>query len=248
MSAVDSEAVFKSRASAIGLSEEVQKLLKDAGIGTLGNYAFASAYVPGSSDDKLFLELVKQALKRDPTLGELAGLRRLFNEAYAATSAEMKSMVEQSDEVPVTKLPPAERAERYREQQTRLRGITISGQLEPGDSLIDAAVAIYEADRLKHLSWETCVSREREIVTSTKKDNTLSFDAGGNLKLAKRDSVVPCEASTDLQVKYCLTRRGLALEQGNIMSFANHEAWSEKLFACRLKDTPPGYATWPQSA
>ena len=170
---VDSEAVFRSRATAIGLSDDVQRSLKTAGITTLGNYAFASSYVPGSSDDKPFVDLIKAALGRDANIGEMAGLRRLFNEAYAATSAEMKNMVEQSDEVPVRKLPPAERSERFKEQQQRLKGLNISGHLEPGDSLVDAAVAIYESDRMKYLSWEACVSREHEITTSTKKDSVM---------------------------------------------------------------------------
>ena len=52
--------------------------------------------------------------------------------------------------------------------------------------------------------------------------------------MSRKDQVVPCEATSELQVKYCLTRRGLALEQGNVMSFENHEKWAEKLFASRL--------------
>ena len=242
MSVVDSEAVFKSRASAIKISDEVQNLLKDAGIATMGNFAFASSYVPGSSDDAPFTDLVKKALKREPSLGELAGLRRLFNESYAATAAEMKTMVEQSDEGPVRRLAPAERAERFQEQQARLKGLNISGQLEPRDSLVDAAVAIHESDRLRYIEWQHCVSREHEILTSTKKDSSLTFDSNGVLKLTKREQVSPCDASSDLQVKYCLTRRGLALEQANVMSYANHEQWAERLFACRLKEPPPGYS------
>ncbi len=54
MSVADSEAVFKSRALQIGLSEAVVQELLDAGIKTLGSFAFASSYVPGSPDDKPF--------------------------------------------------------------------------------------------------------------------------------------------------------------------------------------------------
>ena len=60
--------------------------------------------------------------------------------------------------------------------------------------------------------------------------------------MSRKDQVVPCEATSELQVKYCLTRRGLALEQGNVMSFENHEKWAEKLFASRLNEPPSGYA------
>ena len=242
MSVTDSEAVFRSRCLAIGLKDDVVKLLQSSGLNTMGSYAFCSSYVPGSADEKPFLEVIKAALKRDPTVGELAALRRMLNESYAVSSAEMKSMVEgQSEEQPNRKLPPAERAERFQTQQTRLKGLKIQGQLEPGDSLVDAAVSIYESDRLRYLEWHTCVSREHEILTSSRKDPALTFDSSGNLKMTKKDNITPCDASTDLQVKYCLTRRGLALEQGNVLDFEKHELWSEKLFACRLKEPPPGY-------
>ena len=242
MSVVDSEAVFFSRAATIGLSEDVVKLFKTGGIVTLGNLAFASSYVPGSSDDSPFLELVKKVLQREGTIGEMAMIRRLFNEAYAATSAEMKSIVEQTDETPTRRLAAAERAERFTSQQRRLTGIVMQGQMEPGDSLVDLAVNIYESDRLRYVAWENCVSREHEILTSSKKDAALTFDSSGNLKLSKREQVSPCEVSSELQIKYCLIRRGLALEQANILSFEKHELWAEKLMSCRLTDPPPGYS------
>eukprot|EP00435_Cladocopium_sp_Y103_P057169 s612_g19.t1 len=208
----------------------------------MGKLAFASSYVPGASDDSQFVDLVKKAIKRDPTLGELSGLRRLFSESYAATAAEMKSIVEQTDETPNRRLAPAERSESFEAQQKRLTVVKISGMLEPGDSLVDAAVAIYESDRMKYIEWQYCVSREHEVLTSTKKDTSLSFDSSGVLKMSTKNHIVPCETTSELQVKYCLTRRGLALEQGNVMSFENHEKWAEKLFASRLNEPPSGYA------
>eukprot|EP00435_Cladocopium_sp_Y103_P074060 s119_g46.t1 len=242
MSIVDSDAVFRSRLLGIGLDEAVHKALVNSGIKTMGNFAFASSYVPGSSDDGPFVKLIKEALGKEPNIGELAGLRRLFNESYAATSAEMKTMVEQSEDNPVRKLAPAERAERFHEQQTRMKGLTISGHHEPADSLVDAAVNIYESDRLRYVPWENCISREHEVTHAPKKDHLLSFDSSGTLKMSKKDQVTPCEVSTDLQLKYCLVRRGLALEQANVMSYANHEMWAERMFTSRLRDPPPGYA------
>lgn len=241
MSIVDSVAVFRDRALRNGMSEPVYTLLKDSGLDTLGKLAFASSYVPGSSDDTPFVDLVKRAFKRDPSIAEMAIIRRLFNESYAAASQEMKTLIEQTDEGPSRKLAPAERSERFSAQQKRLKGITIRGQTEPGDSLVDTAVNIYESDRLRYIEWQFCVSREHEILTSSKKDTSLSFDASGNLKMNSKKEIVPCEATSDLQVRYCLTRRGLALEQGNVMSYANHEMWMEKLFAVRMMDPPPGY-------
>ena len=61
-SVTDSEAVFKSRALHMGLAESVVKDLETAGIKTLGAFAFASSYLPGSPDDKPFVEMLKTAL------------------------------------------------------------------------------------------------------------------------------------------------------------------------------------------
>ena len=182
------------------------------------------------------MDTIKRALGRDADIGEMATLRRLFNDSYAA--AEMKAVVEQSDENPVRKLPAAERSERFEAQKTRLKGLNISGHLEPGDSLVDAAVQMYEQDRLRYIEWPQCVSREHEILTQSKRDALLSFDASGSLKITKKDQVTVCDASSDLQVKYCLTRRGLALEQANVTATSN----GEHLFRARLKDVPEGYA------
>ena len=42
-------------------------------------------------------------------------------------------------------------------------------------------------------------------------------------------------------VRFCLMRRGLALEQGNVISYANHDLLVEKLFEYRMMEAPPGF-------
>ena len=108
-------------------------------------------------------------------------------------------LVEQTDETVSWLL--AETAERFSSQQKALEG-----HHHAGDSLADLAVNIYESDRLRHISWENCVSCEHEILASSKKDAALTFDCNGNLKLSKRDHISPCEVSSELQIKYCLIR------------------------------------------
>ncbi len=94
---------------------------------------------------------------------------------------------------------------------------------------------------MQYLEWQVCVSREHELLTSSKKDTALSFDSSGSLKLSKSEGVEPCDVTSDLQVRYALMRRGLALEQANIMSYKNHDTWLEKLFSARLASQPAGY-------
>ncbi len=140
-------------------------------------------------------------------------MRRLFNESYANIASDIRARTEQTDETPARRLAPAERSDRLREQQKSLVGVKISGQYEPGDILIDKCISIYDSDRLQYIVWADCVSREHELLTGTKKDPSLSFDASGNLKLGKQNKLEPCHTGTEIQVRYCLVRRALALDQ-----------------------------------
>ena len=143
----------------------------------------------------------------------------------------------------VKRLAPAERSQRLRDQQARLSGLDLRGNFEPGDSLVDKAVACYESDRLSYISWDACVSRDHEILTGSKRDTSLTFDTSGSLKLTKRDQVEPCNASNEIQVRYCLIRRGLALDKGNILCYKLHCRLAEKLMNVRMEEPPAGCMT-----
>ena len=68
----------------------------------------------------------------------------------------------------------------------------------------------------------------------------MTFDASGSLKLSKRDQVEPCSASNEIQIRYCLIRRGLALDQGNVMDYKLHDRLAEKLLNSRMEEPPAG--------
>ena len=159
MSFGDSEAVFKQRALFMGLPEATFRTWKDKGYSTMALFAFSCNYSPGASSDEAFINMVKDTLGRDPTAVEVSILRRLFSESYANVAADIKSQIEQTDETAVRKLAPAERAQRLAEQKARLTGISIKGQYEPGDSLVDKCCAAYESDRLVYIEWSSCISR-----------------------------------------------------------------------------------------
>ena len=112
----------------------------------------------------------------------------------------------------------------------------IRGNFEPGDSLIDRCVSAYEADRISYVTWDVC------MVTGSKKDSGLTFDASGHLKLTKKDQIEPCNTSNEMAVRYCLIRRGLALDQANIMCYKKYERLAEKLINARMEEVPSGCA------
>ena len=241
MSFGDSAAVFETRALQMGMEPAVLQKLKDKGFTTMAIFAFSCNYAPGASSDKPFIDMVKDALGRDGTALEMSVMRRLFSESYANVAADIKAQTEQTEDTAVRRLAPAERAERLREQQQRLKGLSIRGHYEPGDTLVDKCCSSYESDRLVYIEWAACISREFEISHNIKKDANLTFTSDGTLKLTKSEKPEMAQTSSEIQVRYCLVRRGLALEQANILSFENHDKWVELLMEYRMAEPPPGY-------
>ena len=241
MSFADSKPVFQSRAAEIGFSaDDVQKLTA-AGMTSMALFAFSCNYAPGNSDDKPFMDMIVRVLGADPSMQQTSCMRRLFAEAFSTVAAEIKNQTEASDDMPVKRLAAADRAQRLADQQARLTGLRLRGNLEPADGLVDKAVAVYESDRLQYLPWSECSSREHELTTGQKKDHSLSFDASGTIKLQTKTSAGSADTSSEMLVRFCLMRRGLALEQANVVSYANHDLLVEKLFEYKMMEPPPGF-------
>lgn len=121
-------------------------------------------------------------------------------------------------------------------QQPRLQGISVAGVYEPGDALVDKCIAMYDADRVQYLAREICTRMH-----GNKRDQTLTFDASGTIKLRRLSKSEPCSTATEIQVRYCLIRRALAMEQANLLDFKLMESRSEKMMQARLEDAPPNY-------
>ena len=242
MSFGDSAAVFKARAADIGLTDDEFRKLEGQGLTTMASFAFCCHFNPSASDEKPLVDLVTKVLAAAPTLKQMSCFRRLFAEAYATIASDIKARVEASEDSSVKRLAPADRAERLKEQQSRLKGIDLTGHHEPGDGLVDRAVSMYESDRLQYIEWASCISRQHELLTGQKKDSSVSFDNTGALKINTKTTSQPCDVSTDMMVRYALVRRGLALEQANVLAYGTHDSLVEKYMAARLLEPPPGYA------
>ena len=242
MSVTDSEANFKARASALSIDSAIIDAFVRGGVNTLSKYAFCSSFVPGAADETPFTQAVQDLLGRAPTVGELSGLRRLFHEAFAMSAAELKLSVERTDDAPNKRLTQPERAERLAKQQARLIGLRIEGKLEPSDRLIDRVVSMYEANRLSYIELSKCTHKEQEVlVAGSKEDRQLSIDATGNVKIKDKELKLEADLSSDLLVRQAMQRRGLAFDQGNILSYLMHDRWIEKVFDARLENPPDGY-------
>lgn len=242
MSFSDSEAVFFQRCREIGFEDDAIANMKTHKLTTMSRFAFACNYSPAATDEAPLTELAKEIYGKAPSTVEMSFIRRLFNEAYVNVASDIKAKAESTDETPVRKLAPAERNERLKQQQVRLKGLNISGPLEPGDSLVDRCIAIYESDRIQYVPWESAVSREHELLSGLKKDTQLTFDGSGTLKLQKSSHVEPCSTGSEIRVRYALTRRSLAFEQANLVRFSLMEAWAEKMIQSRLEEPSSGFS------
>ena len=243
MSVTDSAANFAARALALGLEATVLQAVVDSGVDTMAKFAFSSSYVPGQTDEAPFIDAVSSMLGRGASVGELAVLRRLLHECFALTSAELKQSVERTEDAPTKRLAQPDRADRRERQQKRLKGMAIQGFREPSDRLVDKAVSLYEENRLTYIPLTSCTSKDAEVKSqATKEDKHLVIDAVGNVKLRNQPEKLEADVSSDLLIQYALERRGLALDQANVLDYELHDRWIAKLMDARYRDPPPSYA------
>ena len=240
---IESQAVLEARLKAVGFSDDIKDKFIAAGITCLSQLAFMSSYSPGANDEGPLIDAFKVILAREPTLGEKANMRRVFNEAYASVTAEMRQSVERVEESTVRKLSQPERHDRYIKQTARLTGVSIKGATEPGDSLVDAFCTMYDDNRLRFLEWEKYISKDQEMQSEGKKITSFALDQGsGKLKLENKGPDEKADTSSDILVLQALTRRSLAMDQANLVSYVKIQAWVDRILKCRTEEAPPGYS------
>jgi hypothetical protein len=243
-SIVDSEASFVTRAKAIGFPDNLIQKLLDAGINSAAKLAFSCNYTPQSGDDKPLEDMITAANGGVAiTLGQMSCLRRMFFEAHTLVMADLKTQVEKTDDQMPRKIPAPERNARYESQQKRLVGISLSGELEPAHSLIDAVLQQAEDQSVKYLPPHKCPKREAEL-QAVKHDVPLTLDtSAGRVVLGKQIKEVACDTSTELKTMWALQRRGLAYDQADLIRWVTHEEWLKELFSHLTRPAPPGFSS-----
>ena len=235
----ESEPVFDARCLRVGIDVADVAKLKAAQITSLAKVAFCSSYTPGSGDDTELIEVLKQAIGGEPSLGTKAAWRRLFHESFAATTSEMKQQAEATGETQPRRISVPERAERFAAVTAKLKGFAIRGRTEPSDALIDASVGLYESNRLCFIEWDKLTSKEAELAHNHKRESFLSLDKG-KLKSTEPDPV-KCDTSSEMAILNALQRRGVAFEMANLLEFERHSMWVDHLMNARLETPPPSY-------
>jgi hypothetical protein len=238
---IDSVPVFIQRCKEIGFDPAQLAQIEASNLTTMAKFAYSCGFVPGTSDETPLVNLVKEITKAEPSLAELSLFRRLFFEAFTMVQADLRHKIERTEEAPARKLAVPERSARFKSQQGRLNGMMLVGELECADALIDLCVAQYDENRLKYVPWERCLNKASEMEGS-KKDTSISKGLNGVLKISDSEVLPDADTSTELLLKNAMTRRSLAYDQANLITFQAFMVWVEKLFTTRLKPSIPGYS------
>ena len=224
MSLVDSNAVFESRALAIGISQDTVNALGLRGWVTHATFAFSGATNPGTGDDQPFIDGVLIPILGREDHVDAAKLRRLFYESHTLTAADLRRKVDANEQEAPRKLPPPEIAQRIEALQTRVSPLVIQNVLEPSHQLINAVVQTVEDGRVRYIEWTKCTSRAQEV-NNVREDAELRVwktDASGTIKAVNKDPEMQASLATELDVHNALRRRGW------------HMRWPRR---CRLKCT-----------
>ena len=158
---LESKEALRSRGLEVSLTvEEIEALITNR-VDSLARLAFA-ACPPGEAPtneqiDGLFNGLVTL----NP--GTYASMKRLIFEAQTLLSAELQNKVHKTEDQTKTKLAPAERENRVKEQRTRLEGLRLKGEEECAFQSYDLVLGMLEKDSLVYLAPEKFATRRSEL-------------------------------------------------------------------------------------
>ena len=134
-----------------------------------------------------------------------------------------------------------ERADLYSRQVPHLNGLCFKGPLEPSDALIDVFCSVYEWNRLHFVPWEKYTAKDTELEKDSRPEHMFSLDASGKLKIESKNADVSADTSTEILLQFALQRRGLSMDQANLLEYNIHQKWVDRVIKMRLTPAPHGY-------
>jgi hypothetical protein len=193
----------------------------------LANFAFASSWTPGQSDDRDFVDRVIVPVLGDPRHISGAKLRRLMFEAFTLAVSDLRQRVTRTSDDPPQRLSAPERAARMKKLKDRLTGISITEALEPSHKLMDTYVQMYEDDVLRFVPWNELTERSQEVLNVKKdklqNDHTFAPDANGFMKAKALETDLKANLTSDFRFVCALQRRGLAMEIAGLCQYEVHQ-------------------------
>ena len=243
MALVDSQAAFKVHCDKIDVTGWLSQLMVDNQLNTFSDLGFAvgTPQVPASAPEfETFCTTINHGVEM--TISELSKVRRLHFEASTMIVAHTRQQVS-GDGVTdgVKKMPQAEKQARLVQQQAKLQGLSITGELQPSHALIDLAASMLDNNAVIWIAPSKCSKREAELqLTAKEKPQILSIEQQ-LLKVTAPELQVKVDNATEIQTQWSLQRRGVALDQCGLVEWSVHQHWVQYLMGLLVKPSPDGY-------
>jgi len=244
MSLIDSAASFEKRCTDIDSSGALWTGLKSQDVTCFSAFAFTIGTPQSAPTDTQYEELATKVFGHAPTLGQIAGLRRLHFEASTLIVATLNDQVKSDTADPgslVRKLPAAEKQSRLERQQTRLAGIQMVGELAPSFQLLDLTNTIVETGAIVWIAPSRCSKRDDEIHANIKPATSTVQVENSTLKLAQVPIVTTADLGTELKMMWAFQRRGLAMDNCRLLDWHIHELWLQSMLNAMTRDCSTGY-------
>ena len=244
MALVDSQATFQVHCDKIDPTGWLKNMMHRNSLRTFSDLGFAvgtpqTPATPGDFD--VFCTQLNSGT--DMTISEVSRIRRLHFEACTLIVAHTKQQVSLDSSVEGSrKLPAAEKQARLQQQQERLGGLKITGELQPSHALIDLAASMLESNTIIWIGPTKCTKREVEIqLAATKEKSQILSVEQQTVKVTAAETNLKADSNTELQLQWCLQRRGIALDQCRLVEWETHQRWVQYLLGLLSKASPEGY-------
>lgn len=240
-SLLDSEATFTQQAEECGLSEPWVTALKNNAVATFAKLSFAITS-PGTvaTDDQVtrFLNTIRPGVVA--TIADFAAFKRVLFESQTLMIHRFKSTAK-GDEAAPKRMSAPERDARLTRQKDQLRGLDISGPLEPAHALYDLCAQMVERNEVAYISPSKCLSRQQELV-GAKPEKELQLDASKTGLVIKEQPITQeINISSDLALYQAMQRRALAMDLTNIATYEVMKRWTDRMFAVFSQPPAPGF-------
>ena len=240
-SVIDSEATFEQQAIEAGLSQPWIDALKTSGLATMAKLSFAVT-TPGTAatdgDVTTFLRSIRAGVA--PAISDLASFKRILFEAQTLMVHHLKTAVK-GDDVSVKKMAPPEREARLAQQRGLLRGLDITGPLEPAHALYDLCSDMIEKNSIVYISPSKCMSRQQELA-GNKPEKEIQLDATKTSLVVKEPAAsTDISIASDLALFQAIQRRSLAMDLTGLATYEVMKKWTDRLFNIYSQAVAPGF-------
>ena len=243
MALVTSEAALKQRCLEVSPDGSLFASLASQSIRSFRHLAFAIGTPRSEPTPEQYQELAAQVFGAAAPIGKVAQLRDLHFEATTYVIQALKDQVSSdAAEHQVRKLPMAERAARLSEQQRRLSGVSITGELQPSYGLIDKVNHIMESGQLVWISPSMCGKRDLEVAQGIDHKAQVVQVEKEALKVSASQVEAKADVTTPLMLHFALQRRGFAFDQCGLIDWNTHQDYLHRLLFAMSAPVPPGFS------